>query len=42
MRSANLEAIAHAHRGIEALGHLPDGHERTGWSLTCNSLWGPA
>jgi predicted ATPase/class 3 adenylate cyclase len=25
LRSANLEAIAHLERGIEALGHLPDG-----------------
>ena len=25
MRSANLEAIAHLQRGIEASGHLPDG-----------------
>jgi predicted ATPase/class 3 adenylate cyclase len=28
VRSANLEAIAHLERGIEALGHLPDGRRK--------------
>jgi predicted ATPase/class 3 adenylate cyclase len=28
MRSANLEAIAHLQRGIEASGHLPDGRRK--------------
>ena len=28
MRSANLEAIAHLQRGIEASGHLPDGSRK--------------
>ena len=42
MRSANLEAIVHLQRGIEASGHLSDDARKTGWNLTSNSLSGPA
>jgi len=41
MRSANLEAIAHAHRGIEALGHLPDGPRKDRLELDLQFALGP-
>jgi len=41
MRSANLEAIAHSHRGIEASGHLPDGARRDRVELDFQLVLGP-
>ena len=41
MRSANLEAIAHAQRGIEALGHLPDGPRKDRLELDLQFALGP-
>ena len=40
-RSANLEAIAHSHRGIEASGHLPDGARRDRVELDFQLVLGP-
>jgi tetratricopeptide (TPR) repeat protein len=41
MRSANLEAIAHLRRGIEATGHLPDGARRDRLELDFQFALGP-
>jgi class 3 adenylate cyclase/tetratricopeptide (TPR) repeat protein len=41
MRSANLEAIAHSQRGIEALGHLADGAEKDRLELDFQLTLGP-
>jgi predicted ATPase/class 3 adenylate cyclase len=41
MRSANLEAIAHAHRGIEALAHLPDAPGKDRLELDLQFALGP-
>jgi class 3 adenylate cyclase/predicted ATPase len=41
MRSANLEAIAHAQRGIEASGHLPDGARKNRLELDFQLVLGP-
>src|SRR5258708_5948092 len=41
MRSANLEAIAHSQRGIEASGHLPDGARRDRVELDFQFALGP-
>src|SRR6267142_2300488 len=41
MRSANLEAIAHAQRGIEALGHLADGVRKDRLELDFQLALGP-
>jgi predicted ATPase len=41
MRSANLEAIAHAQRGIEALRHLPDGAGKDRLELDFQLALGP-
>jgi len=41
MRSANLEAIAHAQRGIEALRHLPDGARKDRLELDFQLALGP-
>jgi class 3 adenylate cyclase/tetratricopeptide (TPR) repeat protein len=41
MRSANLEAIAHSLRGIEALGHLADGAEKDRLELDFQLALGP-
>jgi predicted ATPase/class 3 adenylate cyclase len=41
MRSANLEAIAHAQRGIEALRHLPDGAGKDRLELDFHLALGP-
>ncbi|MCP3470424.1 AAA family ATPase [Bradyrhizobium sp. CCGUVB1N3] len=41
MRSANLEAIAHAQRGVEALRHLPDGAAKDGLELDFHLVLGP-
>jgi predicted ATPase/class 3 adenylate cyclase len=41
MRSANLEAIAHSHRGIETSGHLPDGARRDRVELDYQLVLGP-
>jgi predicted ATPase/class 3 adenylate cyclase len=41
MRSANLEAIAHSQRGIEALGHLADGAEKDRLELDFQLALGP-
>ncbi len=41
MRSANLEAIAHAQRGIETLAYLPDGSERDRRELDFQFALGP-
>jgi predicted ATPase/class 3 adenylate cyclase len=40
-RSANLEAIAHSQRGIEALGHLADGAEKDRLELDFQLALGP-
>src|SRR5262249_11227221 len=40
-RSANLEAIAHAHRGLDALRHLPDSAARDGLELDFHLVLGP-
>ena len=40
MRSANLEAIAHLQRGIEASGHLPDGKRKDRLELDCQFALG--
>ncbi len=41
MRSANLEAIAHAQRGIETLAYLPDGPEKDRRELDFQFTLGP-
>ena len=41
MRSANLEAIAHLQRGIEASGHLPDGARKDRLELDFQFALGP-
>jgi predicted ATPase/class 3 adenylate cyclase len=41
MRSANLEAIAHSQRGIEASSHLPDGARRDRLELDFQLVLGP-
>jgi class 3 adenylate cyclase len=41
MRSANLEAIAHAQRGIEASGHLADGARKDRLELDFQLALGP-
>ena len=41
MRSANLEAIAHSQRGIEASGHLPDGARKDRLELDFQFALGP-
>jgi len=41
-RFANIEAIAHLRRGIEALGGVPTAQPRTGSSSTSSSRWDPA
>jgi predicted ATPase len=41
MRSANLEAIAHAQRGIEALDHVPDGAAKDRLGLDFQFALGP-
>jgi class 3 adenylate cyclase/predicted ATPase len=41
MRSANLEAIAHLQRGIEASGHLPEGARRDRVELDFQLALGP-
>lgn len=41
MRSANLEAIAHLQRGIEASGHLPDSARRDRLELDFQFALGP-
>jgi predicted ATPase/class 3 adenylate cyclase len=41
MRSANLEAIAHLQRGIEASGHLPDGARNDRLELDLQFALGP-
>ena len=41
MRSANLEAIAHLQRGIEALGHLPDSTRKDRSELDFQFALGP-
>src|ERR1700724_1963225 len=41
MRSANLEAIAHLQRGIEASGHLPDGARKDRLELDFQLALGP-
>lgn len=41
MRSANLEAIAHAQRGIETLAYLPDGAEKDRRELDFQFALGP-
>jgi predicted ATPase/class 3 adenylate cyclase len=41
MRSANLEAIAHAQRGIEALRHLPNGAGKDRLELDFHLALGP-
>ena len=41
MRSANLEAIAHLQRGIEASGHLPDGARKDRMELDFQFALGP-
>jgi class 3 adenylate cyclase/predicted ATPase len=41
MRSANLEAIAHLQRGIEASGHLPDGERKDRLELDFQFALGP-
>jgi class 3 adenylate cyclase/tetratricopeptide (TPR) repeat protein len=41
MRSANLEAIAHLQRGIEASAHLPDGVRKDRLELDCQYALGP-
>jgi class 3 adenylate cyclase/tetratricopeptide (TPR) repeat protein len=41
MRSANLEAIAHSQRGIEASGHLPDGERKDRVELDLQLALGP-
>jgi class 3 adenylate cyclase/tetratricopeptide (TPR) repeat protein len=41
MRSANLEAIAHLQRGIEASGHLPDGERKDRLELDLQFALGP-
>lgn len=41
MRSANLEAIAHSQRGIEALGHLADSGGKDRWELDFHLALGP-
>ena len=41
MRSANLEAIAHAQRGIEASRHLPDGTDKDRVELDFQLVLGP-
>ena len=41
MRSANLEAIVHLQRGIEALGHLPDGAGKDRLELDFRFALGP-
>jgi predicted ATPase/class 3 adenylate cyclase len=41
MRSANLEAIAHSRRGIEASGHLPDGARKDRLELDFQFALGP-
>jgi predicted ATPase/class 3 adenylate cyclase len=41
MRSANLEAIAHSQRGIEASSHLPDGAQRDRLELDFHLVLGP-
>jgi predicted ATPase len=41
MRSANLEAIAHAQRGIEASAHLPDGARKDRLELDFQFALGP-
>src|SRR5260221_270196 len=42
MRSANLEAIAHSQRGIEASGHLPDGAQKDRLELDFQLVLGPS
>src|SRR5262249_24927330 len=41
IRSANLEAIAHAQRGIETLAYLPDGKEKDRRELDFQFTLGP-
>src|SRR6185312_16585359 len=41
MRSANLEAIVHLQRGIEALGHLPDSARKDRLELDFQFALGP-
>jgi class 3 adenylate cyclase/tetratricopeptide (TPR) repeat protein len=41
MRSANLEAIAHAQRGFEAAGHLPEGARKDRLELDFQLVLGP-
>jgi tetratricopeptide (TPR) repeat protein len=41
MRSANLEAIAHLQRGIEASGHRPDGAQKDRHELDLQFALGP-
>jgi class 3 adenylate cyclase/tetratricopeptide (TPR) repeat protein len=41
MRSANLEAIAHSQRGIEAAGHLADGARKDRLELDFQLVLGP-
>jgi predicted ATPase len=41
MRSANLEAIAHSQRGIEAASHLPDGARKDRLELDFQLVLGP-
>jgi predicted ATPase/class 3 adenylate cyclase len=41
MRSANLEAIAHSQRGIEAANHLPDGARKDRLELDFQFALGP-
>jgi predicted ATPase/class 3 adenylate cyclase len=41
MRSANLEAIAHAQRGIEVSGHLPEGARKDRLELDFQLALGP-
>lgn len=41
MRSANLEAIAHAQRGIETLAYLPDGSDKDRRELDFQFALGP-
>jgi predicted ATPase len=41
LRSANLEAIAHSRRGIEASGHLPDGARKERLELDLQFALGP-
>jgi tetratricopeptide (TPR) repeat protein len=41
MRSANIEAIAHLERGIESVGHLPDGAQKDRLELDFQVALGP-